>query len=118
MESVLTPPGLEPGSTGCQTCALTAKPKSPARWHGSQSTYSSVGTITSSHCPHLREAQPCASRTQASHAHAHASPIQSTPHTSASPNPGVLHTGSTFPSHSVHGCASDDLTAGHPTSDT
>src|SRR4029434_10571628 len=40
-----------------------------AKEHGSQSTYSSVVTITSSHCPHLREAQPCASRTQAFLAH-------------------------------------------------
>src|SRR4029434_4144634 len=60
---MVTPQDLEPESTGCQTCALTATPKSPARWHGSQSTYSSVATITSLHCPHLREVQPCASRT-------------------------------------------------------
>src|SRR4029434_2672629 len=43
------------------------------------------------------------------------------PHTSASPNHGVLHTGSTFlgvPHTAFMGGASDDLTAGHPTSDT
>ena len=57
------------GSTGCQTCTLTATLKSQARWHGSQSTYSSVVTITSSHCRHLREAHPCASRTQVFLAH-------------------------------------------------
>ena len=68
-ESVVTPPGLEPGSTGCQTCALTATPKSLVQWHGSQRAYSTVGTITSSHCPHLREAHPCASRTQTSLTH-------------------------------------------------
>src|SRR4029434_6013118 len=62
---MVTPPGLGPGSTGCQTCTLTATPKSQAHWYGSQSTNSSVVTITSSHCPHLREAHPCASRTQA-----------------------------------------------------
>src|SRR4029434_4336701 len=75
-----------------------------SQWHGSQSTYSSVGTITSSHCPHLREAHPCASHTQASLTHTPI--IQSTPHKrftqlwgpshSPSPNHGVLHTGSTF----------------------
>src|SRR4029434_3590770 len=68
-ESVVTPPGLEPGSTGYRTCALTATPKSPARWHGSQSTHSPVGTITSSDCPHLREAHHCILRTQAFLAH-------------------------------------------------
>src|SRR4029434_4368290 len=49
------------------------------------------------------------------------SPIQSAPHTIASPIYGVPHTGVNLPggpSHNVHGCASDDLTAGHPTSDT
>src|SRR4029434_8295452 len=60
---MVTPPGLEPGSTGCQTCALTATPKSQARGHGSQSSF--VVTITSSHCPHLREAPPTL------HAHKH-----------------------------------------------
>src|SRR4029434_1225560 len=101
---MVTLPGLKPGLTGCHICALTATPKSPAQWHGSQRAYSTVGTITSSHCPHHREAHPCASRTQASTNHA--SPIQSTPHKrftqpwgpshGASPNHGVLHTGSTF----------------------
>ena len=55
----------------------------------------------------------------------HASPIQSTPHTQVlhkcftqpwGPSHGVNIPGG--PSHNVHGCASDDLTAGHPTSDT
>src|SRR4029434_3642835 len=50
-----------------------------------------------------------------SHAYTnHASPIQCTPPTSASH--GVNIPGG--PSHNVHGCASDDLTVGHPTSDT
>src|SRR4029434_3630949 len=38
------PPGLDPGSTGYQTCTLTATPKIQAQWHGSQSTHSSVVT--------------------------------------------------------------------------
>ena len=122
-ESVVTPPGLEPGSTGCQTCALTATPKSPAQWHGSQRAYSTVGTITSSHCPHLREAHPCASRTQTSLTHTPIMLLPSrAPHTHKcftqpwGPSHGVNIPGG--PSHNVHGCASDDLTAGHPTSDT
>src|SRR4029434_8684066 len=61
----------------------------------------------------------------------HASPIQSTPHASVSPNHGVLHTvlhptmGSfTQGQHSwgsltqFYGHASNDLTTSHPTSDT
>src|SRR4029434_3339412 len=64
-ESIVTPPGLEPGSTGCQTCTLTTMPKSQAHWYGSQSTNSSVVTITRSHCPHFREAHRCASCTKA-----------------------------------------------------
>src|SRR4029434_1744323 len=58
--------------------------------------------ITSSHCPHLREAHPCASRTQTSFTHTPIMLLPSrAPHThkcftSASPNHGVLHTGSTF----------------------
>ena len=59
-------------------------------------------TITSSHCPHLREAHPCASRTQTFLTHKPIMLLPSRePHThkcftSASPNHGVLHTGSTF----------------------
>src|SRR4029434_8555834 len=68
-ESMVTPPGLEPGSTGCQTCTLTTMPKSQAHWYGSQSTNSSVVKITRSHCPHFREAHPCASCTKAFLAH-------------------------------------------------
>src|SRR4029434_1811552 len=83
--------------------------KEPARRHGSQITYSPAGTITSSHCPHLREAHPCASRTQISLTHTPIMLLPSrAPHThkcftqpwgpshGASPNHGVLHTGSTF----------------------
>src|SRR4029434_7745581 len=98
-----------------------------------QSTYSSVVTITSSHCPHLQEAHPFASRTQTSLTQ---TPIMLLP--SRAPHTQVLHpTMGSFtrcftqpwgpshgvnipggPSHNFHGCASDDLTAGHPTAAT
>ena len=66
----------------------------------------------------LWEAHPCASRI---HQPCFSHPEQPThkcftqpwgPSHGASPNHGVLHTGSTFLGvpHSVHGCASDDLT--------
>ena len=46
-KGVVTPPGLEPGSTGVQTCTLTATPKSQAQRYGSQSIYSCVVTLPS-----------------------------------------------------------------------
>ena len=37
-------------STGCQTCTLTATPKSQARWHGSQNTFICIdGTLSQTH---------------------------------------------------------------------
>ena len=54
---MVTPPRLEPRSTWCQPCTLTATPKSQARWYGSQSTYSSVVTITSSQSLYEMEQQ-------------------------------------------------------------
>ena len=101
----------------------TKEPGSPAPWHGSQRAYSTVGTITSSHCPHLREAHPCASRTQTSLTHTPIMLLPSrAPHTHKcftqpwGPSHGVNIPGG--PSHSVHRCTSDDLTAGHPTTAT
>src|SRR4029434_4447683 len=72
-----------------------------------QSTYSSVVTITSSHCPHLREAHLRASHTGIPCASTNCtSPIHSATHTSASPIYAVPHTGVNLPggpSHSFMG---------------
>src|SRR4029434_10476605 len=97
----------EPGSTGCQTCTLTATPKSQAQWHGSQSTYSSVVTIT---LPSpFANARVCFTHTHFLGASTNCtSPIQRAPHTSASPIYGVRHTGVNLPggpSHSFTGTA-------------
>lgn len=43
-ESSHPTPGLKHMSTGYETCKLTATPKSPARWCGSQSAHSTVMT--------------------------------------------------------------------------
>src|SRR4029434_644102 len=67
--SVDTTGGLEPGSTGCQTCTLTATPKSQAHWYGSQSTYSCVVTA------HRHTAHTFGKRTLALYAHRHSSRI-------------------------------------------
>ena len=77
--------------------------------HPDSNPYSSVVTITSSHCPHLRGAHPCASRTQAFLAHpptvllpSRVPPCPECPppthtHTSASPIYGAPHTGVNLP---------------------
>src|SRR4029434_10920945 len=105
----VTPPSLEPGSTGYQTCTLNAMPKSQARWYGSQSTYSCVVTV-------LRHtALPSGQRTLAFHAHRHSLRIhqpyfshpKGAPHTSASPIYGVPTWGSLI---GFYRHASDDLT--------
>src|SRR4029434_1740484 len=109
----------EPGSTGCQTCTLTATPKSQAQWHGSQSPYSSVVALTLP-CPFGQTPScsshpgiPCASTNRPS-------PIQSTPHKCFThlwgPSNRGQPTWGSFIQFYRH--ASDDLTASHPISDT
>src|SRR4029434_3517321 len=60
---VVSPPRFKPRSIGCQTCTLTAMSKSPAEWHGSQSTHSCVVMA------HLYTALTFGKRTLALHAH-------------------------------------------------
>src|SRR4029434_3189385 len=63
-----------------------------------QSTYSSVVTITSSHCPHLQEAHPFASRTQVFLVHPLTVSLPSrAPHTQVlHPSMGSVTQGSTY----------------------
>src|SRR4029434_11157770 len=61
---MVSPPGFKPRSIGCQTCTLTATSKSPAEWHGSQSTHSCVVMA------HLYTALTFGKRTLA-HTHTH-----------------------------------------------
>ena len=101
-ERAVTPLGLKPGSTGYQTCTLTATPKSQALWYGSQSTYSCEVTA-------LRHtALPFGKHTHALHTHTGVLlPSQSAPHTLVlRPISGVPHTGVNPPgghSHSFTG---------------
>src|SRR4029434_8657480 len=72
--------------------------RAATRWPGSQRAYLSAVTITSSQCPHLREAHPCASRTQTSLTH---TPIMLLP--SRAPHTHVLHKCFTQPWGPSHG---------------